>query len=152
MFLLLGDSENWPRGRAFFMDQFRRVVYYGKTGREIIFFLELRLPYRVWFMMAWYFEPERQKLRWCLTNMIYTIVDTHYTRCEHSIIFYTFSVARSASYYLLQQGWIFLQLAIFMSLNLSITSAKYWVKITALTLTRQNRNFYTNFQRIKIHK
>ena len=112
---------------------FAALFIMAKLVEKIIFFLELRSPYRVWFMMAWYFEPERQKLRWCLKNMIYTIIDTHYTRCEHSIIFYTFSVARSASYYLLQQGWIFLQLAIFMSLNLSITSAKYWVKITALT-------------------
>ena len=103
-------------------------------------FLKLRSPSRFWFMMAWHFKSGRQKLRWHFTNMIYTNIITHNANI---VVVFTpgvtepvlhISVARSASYHLLQQGWIFLQFAIFMSLNPNVTSAKCGPKIPVIIL------------------
>ena len=86
LFSLAGDPENWPGSRSFFMDRFCRVVCCGKTGREIIFFLELRSPYSVWFVMAWHFKPERQKLRWYFINVTYTSILLHITHDANVVV------------------------------------------------------------------
>ena len=81
-----GDQRTNQEVAHFSWTGFAALFVDGKTGREIIFFLELRSPYCVWFMMAWYFEPERQKLRWYFINVIYTSILLHITHDANIVV------------------------------------------------------------------
>ena len=87
---------------------------------------------------------------------LHKYIATHYTRCEHSSSCTHFlslevraTIRSSRGEYFTICGF----LVILRIIKSQHCIGEIWVKIPAvITLPRQKGNFYTNFQRIKIHK
>ena len=86
---------------------------------------------------------------------LHKYIATHYTRCERSSSCTHFLSLEVRATICSSRGEYFTICHFLVVLRIIKSQhclGEYGVKITALTLPRHKGNFYTNFQRIKIHK